>query len=117
MSRPKERPERNSVRPKNRNVRGAQNSLAPHTRWARANQAEWQRAETERRLRLRHLTRQIHPLGARPLYEMILELDRGADLHETLERYGAIAKYASFVKDLGGDRLDHQLHVVDGCER
>jgi hypothetical protein len=61
--------------------------------------------------------RSIYPMGPRPLFEMLLELDRGADLHATLERYAAISRYASFIRDMGGDRLDQQLHAVEGGRR
>jgi hypothetical protein len=56
-------------------------------------------------------------MGPRPLFEMLLELDRGADVHATLERYAAISRYASFIRDMGGDRLDQQLHAVEGGRR
>ena len=39
--------------------------------------------------RLRHLAARIHELGERPLYELFLELEHGADLHNTLELYAA----------------------------
>ena len=39
------------------------------------------------RERLRHLAREIHALGPRPLFELFVELEAGADLAERLERY------------------------------
>lgn len=42
------------------------------------------------RERLRHLARQTHRLGERPLYELFAELDAGADLAERLEIYARL---------------------------
>jgi hypothetical protein len=67
--------------------------------------------------RLRHLARSIYPMGPRPLFEMLRELDSGKPLHPTLERYAEISRYASFVRDMGGDRLDPQLRAVEGGRR
>jgi hypothetical protein len=36
--------------------------------------------------------RKIHRLGERPLYELFRELERGADLRETLETYAALPR-------------------------
>jgi hypothetical protein len=55
--------------------------------------------------RLQHLARQIHGLGERPLYELFRELERGADLHDTLERYARLSPLAEFIAALGGDRF------------
>ena len=55
--------------------------------------------------RLRRLARQIHALGERPLYECLLELERGADLLPTLERYGRLAPFAAFIAENGGRDL------------
>jgi hypothetical protein len=52
-----------------------------------------------------HLARQIHALGERPLFELFRELKRGADLHDTLERYARLSPLAEFIAALGGDRL------------
>jgi hypothetical protein len=52
--------------------------------------------------RLQHLARQIHSLGERPLYECLLELDRGADLRPTLERFARLAPLAGFIAENGG---------------
>jgi len=68
---------------------------------------------SDRNLRLRHLARSIYPTGPRPLFEMLLE-DRGADLHATLERYATISRYASFIRDMGGDRLPQPGIVATG---
>ena len=64
--------------------------------------------------RLRHLASRIHRLGPRPLYELLRELDRGADLGRTLESYAAISPLAGFVADLGGDRLPLPVRLVGG---
>jgi hypothetical protein len=55
--------------------------------------------------RLQRLARQIHALGERPLYECLLELERGADLLPTLERYGRLAPFAEFIAAQGGRNL------------
>ena len=55
--------------------------------------------------RLQRLARQIHALGERPLYECLLELERGADLLPTLERYGRLAPFAAFIAENGGRDL------------
>jgi hypothetical protein len=47
--------------------------------------------------RLRHLAARIHELGERPLYELFLELERGTDLHNTLERYARLSPLAEFI--------------------
>ena len=63
--------------------------------------------------RLRHLAARIHELGERPLYELFLELERGADLHDTLERYARLSPLAEFIAALGGDRFAKPRVVVD----
>ena len=55
--------------------------------------------------RLQRLAGQIHALGERPLYECLLELERGADLLPTLERYGRLAPFATFIAENGGRDL------------
>ena len=55
--------------------------------------------------RLQRLAGQIHALGERPLYECLLELERGADLLPTLERYGRLAPFAVFIAAQGGRNL------------
>jgi hypothetical protein len=55
--------------------------------------------------RLQRLARQIHALGERPLHECLLELERGADLLPTLERYGHLAPFAEFIAAQGGRDL------------
>ena len=55
--------------------------------------------------RLQRLARQIHALGEHPLYECLPELERGADLLPTLERYGRLAPFAAFIAENGGRDL------------
>lgn len=55
------------------------------------------------RERLQHLARRVHRLGERPLFELLAELDAGADLGERLERYAVLP--ADFIKAFGGDVL------------
>ena len=67
----------------------------------------------DRRARLRQLARRIHTLGPRPLYELLVELDDGAELWPTLEAYGRLERFAGFIGEHGGDRLPGP-RVVDG---
>jgi hypothetical protein len=55
--------------------------------------------------RLRLLAGRVHALGERPLYEMLRELDAGAELGPTLEVYAKLDGYADFILMHGGDRL------------
>jgi hypothetical protein len=55
------------------------------------------------RERLAHLARRIHRLGERPLFELILELSRGAPLLPRLEAYARLDP--DLVAALEGDRL------------
>jgi hypothetical protein len=64
------------------------------------------------RARLRRLARQVHLLGERPLYELFLELDCGADLRDALERYAALAPRAGFIQANDGDQIRPQLWSV-----
>jgi hypothetical protein len=56
-------------------------------------------------VRLQYLARRLHALGERPLFEFLTELERGADLHNALERYACLAPLAEFIASSGGDRL------------
>jgi hypothetical protein len=53
--------------------------------------------------RLRRLAGLIHGPGPRPLYDLLRQLDAGADLHPTLEAYARLP--AAFIAAHGGDRL------------
>jgi len=64
--------------------------------------------------RLRHLARRIHHLGERPLYELFVELDAGANLAESLERYAALP--ADFIAACRGDKLPAP-RAIDGGRR
>jgi hypothetical protein len=57
------------------------------------------------RSRINFLAEHIHQLGERPLAELFLELDRGADLHGALERYARLSPLADFIRAFDGDRL------------
>jgi len=63
------------------------------------------------RARLIHLTRKIHGLGERPLFELLAELDRGAPLAERLEAYAALP--ADFIRTIGADALPTPARLVD----
>jgi hypothetical protein len=66
------------------------------------------------RERLAYLTRRIHSLGERPLYEFLCEIDAGAPLHRTLERYSELWVLRGFIKANDGDRLQPP-RVATGC--
>ena len=65
-------------------------------------------------VRLRHLARQIYNLGPRPLAELFIELEAGAALRPTLERYAHLAPLAGLIAAHGGDRLGPPRVVVGG---
>jgi hypothetical protein len=57
--------------------------------------------------------RKIHRLGERPLYELFRELDRGADLRESLEIYAALPR--EIVIAFNGDRFESLPEFHGGC--
>ena len=63
---------------------------------------QWQ---AQQRIRREHLTRRVHRLGARVLFELLDELDRhhglGDDLDRRLGRFAAID--ADMLRRIGGD--------------
>jgi hypothetical protein len=69
--------------------------------------------EHQRKARLRRLAGRLHALGERPLYELLVELDNGAQLWPRLERYAALNP--EFIHALDGDRLP-QLRAVGKME-
>jgi hypothetical protein len=68
------------------------------------------------RPRLNLLAKRIHALGPRPLYELFVELDSGADFSERVERYAELAPLAPFIAALDGDRLP-ALRAIPGGRR
>jgi hypothetical protein len=54
---------------------------------------------------LRQLAREIHALGARPLFELFRELDAGASLLPTLRGSADLLPLAGFVERMGGRDL------------
>ena len=85
-----------------------------HRHIAAKRQAFPRRADhfSDRNLQLRHLARSIYPMGPRPLFEMLLELDRGADLHATLERYATI--YLSDARKIVTSAIEDVLERTGG---
>ena len=69
--------------------------------------------DNQRVARLCYLARRIHALGERPLLELLRELDAGAELLPTLERYARLP--GELIKAHGGDRL-YRFVVFDGDE-
>jgi hypothetical protein len=73
----------------------------------------WSAPERAQNLaRLRQLASRIHALGPRPFYEMLCELDAGADLHHTLERYAKLP--ADFIAAFGGDKMPLPVRAIAG---
>jgi hypothetical protein len=64
--------------------------------------------------RLQYLTSRIHKLGARPLFELLCELDSGADLSSVLERYVRLEPLTDFISHFGGDQLLPPARLVGG---
>ena len=54
------------------------------------------------------------PLGPKPLFHFLDEVERGADLRSHLERYAALP--ADFIKAHAGDRFAPSLHCIDWGE-
>jgi hypothetical protein len=44
-------------------------------------------AQAKSRTRLKYLAARLHPLGPKPLFHFLDEVERGADLRSHLERY------------------------------
>jgi hypothetical protein len=63
------------------------------------------------RERLRHLARRIHQLGPRPLFELLRELEAGANFHDSLEGHAALD--ADLIHELGADRLPLDVSEVE----
>jgi hypothetical protein len=61
--------------------------------------------------RIRFLARQVHCLGERAFFELLLEVRDGADLWRRLERYARLAPYADFIDECGG-RFLPSPHLV-----
>ena len=62
--------------------------------------------------RFRHLVARVHDLGPAPLVHLLIEIDRGANLVPTLERYAALP--TDFIRAMGGDRYLTPLRAVGG---
>ena len=74
---------------------------------------KWRRSRSARFLTLvcGTLAGLIHGLGPPPLYELLRQLDGGADLHQTLEAYARLP--AEFVAAHGVDRLMPLRAIVE----
>ena len=62
--------------------------------------------------RIRRLVEQVHALGPAPLVYALADIDRGASVTLTLERYASLP--ADFIRAAGGDRFPPRLHAIDG---
>jgi hypothetical protein len=63
-------------------------------------------------LRLRRLASALHRLGERPLYELLREVESGADLRERLEAYARLP--VDFIRANGGDKFPPAAFVISG---
>jgi hypothetical protein len=79
--------------------------------WAAQGAGPMSAPQTIPRERLRHLASRLHPLGPRPLFELLVEIDRGADLHSRLEAYARIDRRV--LRTLGGDKLPPSTRLVE----
>lgn len=67
--------------------------------------------------RFRYLVDRIHPLGPRPLLELLAELEAGAELSSVLERCARLSPLADFIATLDGDCLPPVARLVSGGGR
>jgi len=63
------------------------------------------------RERLRRLARKIHALGPRPLYELLAEIDAGANFRDRVEVYARLDP--NIVRVLGGSDLPSFVRCVE----
>ena len=63
--------------------------------------------------RLKYLAAKVHSLGLRPLFELLCELEGGADLIARLERYAMLSP--DVVATLGADRLPPRARMIGGA--
>ena len=70
------------------------------------------RANSTSRQKFQRLVEKLHALGPGGISYFLREVDRGADVLDTLEIYAALP--ADFVKAYGGDRFAPAVHVISG---
>jgi hypothetical protein len=63
--------------------------------------------------RLQHLAAKVHALGPRPLFEILRELEDGADLMARLERYAMLSP--DIVAALGANRMPPRARMIGGA--
>ena len=63
-------------------------------------------------LRLRRLAFALHALGERPLYELLREVEDGADLRERLEAYARLP--VDFIRANGADKFQPAAFAING---
>jgi hypothetical protein len=63
-------------------------------------------------LRLQYLAERVHTLGPAPLYHLIKEIEAGADMRPTLERYAALP--ANFVRAMDGSEFGPRVSLIKG---
>ena len=64
--------------------------------------------------RFRYLARKVHGLGLRPLYELLCELEDGADLRCVLKRYAGLEPLAAFIICMNGDQMPPPARLAVG---
>jgi hypothetical protein len=70
------------------------------------------RADSTSRLRFQRLVERLHDLGPGGLSYFLREVDRGADVLDTLEIYAALP--GDLIRAYGADRFPAAVHVVGG---
>ncbi len=63
-------------------------------------------------LRLQFLARRVHALGEAPLFHLLKQLERGAELRPLLEQYAALP--ADLIRAYRGDQFMPALFVTKG---
>jgi hypothetical protein len=72
-------------------------------------------SQTQSRARLKFLAARLHALGPKPLFHFLDELERGADLRISLERYSRLP--AEFVAAYGGRDFPPPAFAIKGGGR
>ncbi len=65
--------------------------------------------------RRRYLITRLHRLGPAPLFHFISDIERGAGIDATLERYAALP--ADFIRAYGGGRFLEPMFAIRGGRR
>jgi hypothetical protein len=67
------------------------------------------------RVRLERQVKEIHGLGAYPLFHLLTQIINGAPPPPRIERYARLSRErGQFIRAHGGDQFPDRLFVVDG---